>query len=328
MEYKYMISIIIPMYNAEQYISNCLDSILASSLPVERYEIIVVNDGSTDDGPTIAQMYAQQQVNITYITQANQGLSVARNLGIKKCIGKYVWCIDADDKLDSKELPKVLYTLEKQDDLDILAVQLQRISEQGESISIECKQSTLPHREILTGKQAVIGGYNPSSICALIARKTLFVDNDVFFVPGITHEDVELTYRLMPRAGKVLFSDFMPYLYVNHPDSMSKSLIPQKKIKYVKDDIFIIQSFRALAKSFEVSDPQLACVIYNRSQNVLFSLVYSLYKNRKVWGKLGINEVVLDELKSQKLYPMKAPWDSWKKRMMVACFLNIECFLR
>ena len=86
-----MISIIIPMYNAEQYISNCLDSILASSLPVERYEIIVVNDGSTDDGPNIAQMYAQQQVNITYITQANQGLSVARNLGIKKCIGKYVW---------------------------------------------------------------------------------------------------------------------------------------------------------------------------------------------------------------------------------------------
>lgn len=328
MEYKYTISIVIPMYNAGACIGKCLDSILETNLPKGRFEIIIVNDGSTDSSPDIAQLYAQQHENLTYLTQENQGQSVARNLGIKSCKGDYVWCIDADDKLDSNELPKVFSTLEEHEDLDILAVQLQRISEQDEPICIECEQPSLPHGEMLTGVQAVIGGYNPSSICALIAKKALFVDNDVFFVPGITHQDVELTYRLMPRAGKVLFSELVPYLYINHPSSTSKSLVAEKKIKYVKDDIFIIQSFRTLAKSFESSDTQLAHTIYNRSQNVLFSLVYSLYKNKGVWGSLGVNKAVVDELKKQGLYPMRGSWDSWKKSMIVTFFLNVERVIR
>lgn len=328
MEYRHTVSIIIPMYNAEAYITECLDSILHSKLVKGSWEIVIVNDGSSDSCPQIAQLYAQQHEGITYLTQENQGQSVARNLGIKSSKGDYIWCIDADDKLDSKELPKIFRILEDQDDLDILAVQLQRISEQGVPMCIECDQPSLPHGKVLTGVQAVIGGYNPSSICALIAKKTLFVDNDVFFVPGITHQDVELTYRLMPHASKVLFSSLIPYLYINHPSSTSKSLVPEKKIKYVKDDIFIIQSFRTLAKSFESSDAQLAYAIYNRSQNVLFSLVYSLYKNKRVWGRLGVNKAVVDELKKQRLYPMKGPWDSWKKSILVTFFLNVERVIR
>ncbi len=328
MDYRHIVSIIIPMYNAEAYITECLDSILHSKLVKGSWEIVIVNDGSSDSCPQIAQLYAQQHEGITYLTQENQGQSVARNLGIKSCKGDYVWCIDADDKLDSKELPKIFRILEEHEDLDILAVQLQRISEKGVPMCIECDQPSLPHGEVLTGVQAVIGGYNPSSICALIAKKALFVDNDVFFVPGITHQDVELTYRLMPHASKVLFSSLIPYLYINHPSSTSKSLVPEKKIKYVKDDIFIIQSFRILAKSFESSDAQLAYTIYNRSQNVLFSLVYSLYKNKRVWGRLGVNKAVVEELKKQRLYPMKGPWDSWKKSILVTFFLNVEHVIR
>jgi len=328
MEYRHTVSIIIPMYNAEAYITECLDSILHSKLVKGSWEIVIVNDGSSDSCPQIARLYAQQHENITYLTQENQGQSVARNLGIKSCKGDYVWCIDADDKLDSKELPKIFRILEEHEDLDIIAIQLQRISEEGVPMCIECDQPSLPHGEVLTGVQAVIGGYNPSSICALIAKKALFVDNDVFFVPGITHQDVELTYRLMPHASKVLFSSLIPYLYINHPSSTSKSLVPEKKIKYVKDDIFIIQSFRTLAKNFKFSDEQLAYTIYNRSQNVLFSLVYSLYKNKHVWGRLGVNREVVDELKKQGLYPMKGPWDSWKKSIIVTFFLNVERVIR
>ena len=310
------------MYNAGAYIDKCLNSILDARLPEEYYEIIIINDGSTDNGPNIVQLYRQQHANITYLTQKNQGQSVARNLGIKHCRGDYVWCIDADDKLNSKELSKVFRTLGEYNDLDILAIQLQRISEQGELISIECGQPSLPHGEVITGVQAVIRGYNPSSICALIVKKALFIDNDIFFVPGITHQDVELTYRLMPKANRVLFSNLIPYFYIHHINSTSKSLIPEKKIKYVKDEIFIIRSFRDLAKSYEHSDSYLANVIYHRSQNSLFGLVYSLYRNKSIWGKLGINKAIIDELKNQGLYPMKGPWDSWRKRIFASCFLN------
>ena len=314
------------MYNAEKYIGNCLDSILNSDLPQDQYEVLVIDDGSEDEGTEIVLNYVDKYRNISYLVQENQGQSVARNLGIKSSKGDYVWCIDADDKLAGNELPKVFRVLEEYDDLDILGVQLQRISEQGEPISIECEQPSLPHGKVLTGVQAVIAGYNPSSICALIAKKALFVDNDIFFVPGITHQDVELTYRLMPWANKVLFTNIVPYIYINHPNSTSKSLDPQKKIKYVKDDIYIINSFKALSDYYASSDPLLSKVIFNRSQNVLFSLICSLFKNKKRWKSIGVNSIVLEELKREKMYPLKGEFDSWKKRIISRLVFNKEEF--
>ena len=326
MELKFdlMLSIIIPMYNAEKYIEECLDSILNSNLPKKLYELVIVNDGSKDKSPEIAQNYAAKYSNVTYLTQENQGQSTARNYGIKTCKGEYVWCVDADDKVISEQLPKIIEALDEYKNLDILAIQLQNVTEGGQYLDVECSQPTLEHNKVLSGVEAVLSGYNPSSICALITKKQLFIDNNIFFVKGITHQDVELTYRLMPCATNVVFSDITPYLYIYHPNSTSKSMVPEKKIKYIKDDIYIINSFRRLALSFKDINPQLYSVIFNRSQNVLFGLVYSLYKNKKEWGKLGINSVIIEELKKNQLYPIKGEFDSIKKNIFARMFLNFE----
>ena len=316
------------MYNAEKYIGICLDSILGSNLLKEEYEIVIVNDGSQDKSPEIAQDYASRYSNVRYLTQENQGQSTARNYGIKTCKGEYVWCVDADDKVISEQLTKIIQALDEYKNLDILAIQLQNVTEEGQYLDVECSQPTLEHNKLLSGVEAVLSGYNPSSICALITKKQLFIDNNIFFVKGITHQDVELTYRLMPCAMKVVFSDIIPYLYIYHPNSTSKSMVPEKKIKYIKDDIYIINSFRRLALSFKDINPQLYSVIFNRSQNVLFGLVYSLYKNKKEWGKLGINSVIIDELKKEQLYPMKGEFDSLKKSLFVKLFLNIPCLIK
>ena len=316
------------MYNAEKYIGICLDSILDSNLLKEEYEIVIVNDGSQDKSPEIAQDYALRYSNVIYLTQENQGQSTARNYGIKTCQGEYIWCVDADDKVISEQLPKIIEALDEYKNLDILAIQLQNVTEEGQYLDVECSQPTLEHNKVLSGVEAILSGYNPSSICALITKKQLFIDNNIFFVKGITHQDVELTYRLMPCAMKVVFSDIIPYLYIYHPNSTSKSMVPEKKIKYIKDDIYIINSFRRLALSFKDINPQLYSVIFNRSQNVLFGLVYSLYKNKKEWGKLGINSVIIDELKKEQLYPMKGEFDSLKKSLFVKLFLNIPCLIK
>ena len=221
-------------------------------------------------------------------------------------------------------MPKIIETLDEYRNVDILAIQLQNVTEEGQYLDIECSQPMLEHNKVLSGIEAILSGYNPSSICALITKKQLFIDNNIFFVKGITHQDVELTYRLMPCATNVVFSDITPYLYIYHPNSTSKSMEPEKKIKYIKDDIYIINSFRRLALSFKDINPQLYSVIFNRSQNVLFGLVYSLYKNKKEWGKLGINSVIVDELKKEQLYPMKGHFDSLKKSLFVRLFLNRE----
>ena len=312
------------MYNAEKYIGICLDSILGSNLLKEEYEIVIVNDGSQDKSPEIAQDYASRYSNVRYLTQENQGQSTARNYGIKTCKGEYVWCVDADDKVISEQLTKIIQALDEYKNLDILAIQLQNVTEEGQYLDVECSQPTLEHNKVLSGVEAILSGYNPSSICALITKKQLFIDNNIFFVKGITHQDVELTYRLMPCAMKVVFSDIIPYLYIYHPNSTSKSMVPEKKIKYIKDDIYIINSFRRLALSFKDINPQLYSVIFNRSQNVLFGLVYSLYKNKKEWGKLGINSVIIEELKKNQLYPIKGELDSIKKNIFARMFLNFE----
>ena len=312
------------MYNAEKYIGICLDSILGSNLLKEEYEIVIVNDGSKDKSPEIAKGYSSKFSHVTYLTQENQGQSTARNYGIKTCKGEYVWCVDADDKVISEQLSKIIEALDEYRNLDILAIQLQNVTEEGQYLDIECSQPMLEHNKVLSGVEAILSGYNPSSICALITKKQLFIDNNIFFVKGITHQDVELTYRLMPCATKVVFSDIIPYLYIYHPNSTSKSMVPEKKIKYIKDDIYIINSFRRLALSFKDINPQLYSVIFNRSQNVLFGLIYSLYKNKKEWGKLGINSVIIDELKKEQLYPMKGEFDSLKKSLFVRLFLNRE----
>ena len=84
------LSIIIPLYNAGKYIVKCLDSIQTSDLNIHDYEVIIVNDGSTDDGPEMAQRYAKEHENFFYYTQENQGQSVARNYGIHEANGKYI----------------------------------------------------------------------------------------------------------------------------------------------------------------------------------------------------------------------------------------------
>ena len=324
-DFKYKLSIIVPMYNAEKYIGTCLDSILESNLPKDNYEIVIVNDGSKDKGPDIVHSYITQHSNISYYTQENQGQSAARNQGIKVAKGEYIWCVDSDDKLD-KNLNIVLEELKRHNHIDILAVQLKKVSEQNEPKGIECSQPTVQHNILMKGRDAVISGYNPSSVCALITRRDFVLQHQLFFKVGITHQDVELSYQWMTFANEVLFTYIIPYIYILHPNSTSQSINPQKKIKYVKDDIVIIQSFKALAEKVK-NDEELSETIINRSKNILFGLVYSLHTHKKVWSPLGVNKAVIAELKKEGLYPIKESFPNWKQNI-IKYLLNIESFIQ
>lgn len=314
------------MYNAEKYVGTCLDTITSSNLPQRSYEIIIVNDGSKDKGEDIVLAYANRLSNIVYLKQDNRGQSVARNYGIKEAQGEYIWCVDADDKLGAN-LSEVFKILCQYPELDILAIQLRKVTESDEFVAMECSQPTLVHNVLMSGREAVINGYCPSSICALITRRNLFIDNDIFFVPGITHQDVELTYRLVPKVSKILFSTEDPYLYILHNDSTSQSTKADKKIKYVKDEIFIIQSFMKSAEEVKNSDFLLYKTIYKRAKDTLFGLVYSLYKNKKEWNKIGLNKILVDLLIDAELYPLKGDFYSFKKKMVAKYILNHKNFL-
>ena len=92
-----MISVIIPVYNTEQYLPRCIDSVLASAY--QEFEILLVNDGSTDHSPDICRQYAGKDSRIRLINQKNQGVSAARNRGIDASTGDWIVFLDSDDRI-------------------------------------------------------------------------------------------------------------------------------------------------------------------------------------------------------------------------------------
>lgn len=105
------ISVIVPIYNAKDYIEKCIESILSQTY--QNFEIILIDDGSTDDSPLICDLYARQDSRIHVFHIANTGVSFARNYGIKKMTGDYVFFIDADDFIDCNALEESIYNLEE-----------------------------------------------------------------------------------------------------------------------------------------------------------------------------------------------------------------------
>ena len=178
----------------------------------------------------------------------------------------------------------------------------------------------------MKGRDAVLSGYMPSSVCALVIRKQHIIEHNLYFKKGITQQDVELSYRLFAYADSVYFSELKPYLYIHHENSTSKALNPRKKIKYECDKVEIIKSFRGLSASLENRDKELCNYIWKYADSAIFGCVYNLWKNRKQWRPLGVNKAVLAKLKEEHFYPLKGPFGSWKKRL-VSFFLNIEILI-
>lgn len=104
------LSIIIPIYNVESYLKRCLDSIVNQNS--NNIEVIMINDGSTDNGPIIAEQYSRQYENFYLINQENKGLSGARNTGISASKGDYLWFVDSDDYIANDAVDKILDAIE------------------------------------------------------------------------------------------------------------------------------------------------------------------------------------------------------------------------
>lgn len=310
-----LLSIIIPLYNSEAYINNCINSILSTRVDKKMYDIVVVDDGSTDNGLATANGLAKRYSNIIVLHQKNQGLSSARNTGLSKAKGEYIWFVDADDEIIAESL-MVFEFLNKYSGLDIIAVQLQKVDAQCNLLSIDCAQPTLQKNVVMTGRDAILNDYNPSSACALIMRRSFLNENNLRFKLGITHEDVEFTFRAMSKAKKVIFTDLKPYLYFRRGNTMSTPLDHERLLKYIIDDVDVADSFHSLALEFKWKDSELYNKIFLRSKSVVFGLLLQLYHNKKQWEEKGIAQVVMQRLKEKNFFPLRKPFYSWKQQLL------------
>lgn len=111
------LSIVIPVYNVEKYIEKCICSVVSQDISNEDYEVLILNDGSTDCSKDIAERYAKQNSNVHLFNHSNMGLSATRNRGLREAKGDYVWFIDSDDWIENNCLGDILKRLESNPDV-------------------------------------------------------------------------------------------------------------------------------------------------------------------------------------------------------------------
>ncbi len=207
------VSVIVPVYKVEQYISKCLDSLVNQTL--EDMEIIVVNDGSPDNSEKIIKDYAKKYKNIKYLKKENGGLSSARNFGLKHATGEYIGFVDSDDYVD-KRMYQMMYEKAIEVSADLVVCDLNYVYEDKEEKAYSnIKTDT-------TDIKSIMNNIYPAAWNKLY-KKELF-DNEVYFKEGVWYEDVEFIYRLLPYVNKIGVVHKHFYKYIQRENSIIRTI--------------------------------------------------------------------------------------------------------
>ena len=234
------ISLIIPVYNVEKYLSECLDSVINQTL--KDIEIICVNDGSTDSSLAILKEYAEKDNRIKIIDKENEGLGYTRKSGLKIASGEYILFLDSDDKYDSNNSLEKLYNCIKKHEADILIFCISNYHNGNQkkwNLKIDKPENV---DRLLNFQEISIYILNGcfSACNKLYSKKFLDSYNDWFFPKKIYYEDMPFHVQIMTRAEKICFTDQVVYLYRVNPLSITRLSSLDKDRRKVESLFFII----------------------------------------------------------------------------------------
>ncbi len=226
-----MISIIVPVYNVSTYLSFCIESILKQDSA--NWELILVNDGSTDISEEICRYYVSTDQRIKLITKDNGGLSSARNVGLKHVCGEWVIFVDGDDYLSHNtisELERLISYLPK--NVSLVQYGYSEVSQynQNQADDYIGDMEIVSDKREMFNKLLYIGGEAASACTKLIRVKNI---DGLRFKEGIIHEDEDFTTRLLIATNSVCYCDFKPYMYVRRPNSIITSRFTPKRLSII-----------------------------------------------------------------------------------------------
>ncbi|MBP7051978.1 MAG: glycosyltransferase [Phycisphaerae bacterium] len=260
-----LVSVIVPVYNTEQYLRVCLDSLVKQSL--RELEIVCVNDGSTDGSPAVLREYAERNNRIRIIDKPNEGQGVARNVGLAAATGKYVVFVDSDDYVDC-DLCRMAYECAEQSQADVVMYDYVECSEDGHIRSRGTDGSLLASvrasdRKSLLAQMGVVW--------TKLVRLEWLRSHGIRFPEGRIYEDVFVHWRLLTLAdGLALLPERLYYYRVNAAATtcrtdwkradaiaiydMIKDMLVQKDLYRDYRDVFLLRRlghFRSLYDAME-----------------------------------------------------------------------------
>lgn len=227
------LSIIIPVCNVEQYIGSCLESIYRQGLKDENFEVIVVNDGSTDNSIKVVEDIQNRHHNILIIHQENAGPSVSRNAGMEKAIGKYVLFVDSDDLLMDKGL-SILLQKALDTSADMVVADFMRLKD-DEITSVYDSRLTDSRVVDKTGLDYYVEDYDPgigSFIWRILYKRAFLNENHIRLVPGVYYEDIPFLQECYLKARRVIGVHLLYYIYRIRQRSCTYSFTMKNAMDY------------------------------------------------------------------------------------------------
>ncbi|GHV57539.1 hypothetical protein FACS1894182_06640 [Bacteroidia bacterium] len=271
--YNIRLSIIIPFYNIEKYISQCLESVYSQDIPESDYEVICVNDCSPDNSRDIVLEYQQQHDNLILIEhEENKKQGGARNTGLRAARGEYVWFIDSDDYIRPNCIKHLLDTLDK-NDLDLVFFDFEFVDECGHFL--QRNTNDFPAYEACPGKTVFYypesGGETvpdwkgwPKMVCLIwtrIVKRSLYLDNPIFHYEYFDFEDNVFGEKTYYYAKSMIYLPEVVVLYRQRAGSLSYSAFHQNQAYWIAarcQDVVARYQFRALLEDSEIKQILLA----------------------------------------------------------------------
>lgn len=275
-----LVSVIVPIYNVASFLSGSLDSLVAQTF--QDFEVILIDDGSTDDSGAIAEKYASDYERFFVIHQENRGLSGARNTGLNASRGKYIFFLDSDDYLHPKAL-EIMCRLAQESRADIVSADYVHTRDMYQTpfspLSLNNIQKSLSKHPL----DSFLSGNNiKSNVWTKLYKASKL--KGLRFIEGIYFEDVPFTVMALDRVGSILITNLPIYYYYNNPNSIMKTSFTEKKVesylRLINDVAVYVRS--SCPNKFEL----IRCKVLNRRFKMMLNQCIRKQKDKRIRKQL------------------------------------------
>lgn len=269
-----LLSVIIPVYNAEKYIERCLLSILQQKMFSDLFEIIIVNDGSSDSSCEIIKSIQNKYSNIRLFSQKNAGVSAARNYGISKAVGKYIQFLDADDYLEADSYSIIIDKINK-GDLELMFFKY-RLCYEGYYKEGDYNNNFRNYNIVITGDEVICKYGFHYSVCLCLINKNFLTKSAVLFTSEIWGEDILFITKLLLRCNKAMILDDLIYNYVMYnPESATSRIDYSHQLALAQSYLNVALELRQLVKinSLKCSDDAKHFILKDSNLYAILSII-------------------------------------------------------
>lgn len=257
-----LISVIVPIYNIEPYVNRCVESVVKQTY--SNLEIILVDDGSEDNSPSICDKWKEKDSRIVVIHKANGGLSDARNAGMKISHGKFYSFVDGDDEMSPNMLER-LYKALRNTDSDVSMCRMEKIeackSYVTRKYKFDCKQKILSSKEAI---QLLLKDELDCSACLKLYSANVF--GKIEFPFGKTNEDFAVMYKVFANASKIVYIPDILYHYYFRENSITSTKFNRSQFDKIDN---CLEMIAFVEKEMPDIIPEAKSYLYRQSMYLL-----------------------------------------------------------